>query len=274
MWKILSLLALVLAFPARGSEVFSSRLLRDPIWDDGRAEYNVYSAAEIRYAIPRETEIIHIVVKEPFNRRLRVKADGPPAIDVIKFNQVINVPTGIYSDHQMHSSFWERATGRLLKFSMSSNDSCGNTFKIGWIDGSSLRLSFHTYWDGEGDGTLKRTLPADLVFYDELPFKLRTIGSLESAGEYSIHLFPTTIGSKLGKPESTPALIRVAPSSDGDVRVEVRHSGGVEEFLFDRSFPHVLKSWKKADGSSLRLRKTQRLDYWNHSRPGDEKLLR
>ena len=274
MWKFFAVLALAPALRANGDGVFSSRLLQNPLWDDGRAEYDVFSAEELREGVLRETETIHIVVKEPFNIKLRVKADVPPYFDVIKLNQVINVPTGVYAFHQMHSSFWARSSGRLLKFSMSSNDSCGNTFKTGWVDGSSLRLSFHTYWDGEGDGVRKLKVPADLVFYDELPFKLRTIGAIETPGEYPVHLFPTTIGSKLGALEPEPATIRVWNAAEGEIKIEVRRAGGTDEFRFDRKFPHVLRFWKRADGSTLRLRKSQRFDYWKHGKPGDEVLLR
>src|SRR5258708_29449022 len=152
---------------ARGQGAFDTDLIRDRLWDDGRAEYNVYRAEEMRYGIARATEVVHIVVKEPFNPKLRVKADVSPSIEVLKMNQVINVPTGAYAYHQMHSSFWDRSTGALLKFSMSSNDSCGNSFKLGWLENGFLRLTYHTYWDGEGDGRLDRPVAADNVFYDE-----------------------------------------------------------------------------------------------------------
>src|SRR5882724_9156228 len=106
---------------AEAQAPFGTELLRDGIWDDGKAEYDVYLADEMRYGIARRTEIVHIVVKEPFNTKLRVKAEAPPWREVLKMNQVVDVPTGVYAYHQMHSSFWDRETGDLLKFSMSSN---------------------------------------------------------------------------------------------------------------------------------------------------------
>ena len=256
---------------ARSQAPFGTELLRDRIWDDGKAEYNVYTADEVRYGIARRTEVVHIVVKEPFNPKLRVKADMPPWKDVLKMNQVIDVPTGVYAYHQMHSSFWDRATGNLLKFSMSSNDSCGNSFKLGWLDGRALKLTYHTYWDGEGDGRLERRLPADVVFYDELPFKLRTLRPAPGSAPYRVSLYPSVIGSRLGRPEPRPATI-VATESGGRRIVEVRSVVGVDRFVFDAAFPFTLQSWTRADGSTLTLRKAQRLDYWNHSKPGDEKL--
>jgi hypothetical protein len=258
---------------ARAQGAFGTDLLADRLWDDGKAEFNVYHAEEMRYGIARPAEIVHIVVKEPFNPRLRVKADGPPWIEVLKMNQVINVPTGVYSDHQMHSSFWSRSTGALLKFSMSSNDSCGNSFKLGWLENGFLRLTYHSYWDGEGDGRLDRRLPSDAVFYDELPFKLRSLRRGSAPAEYPVTLFPGVLSSRVGRPQPGPATIRVETfGSERDV--EVRSASGTDRFRFDSAFPYTLKSWRRFDGSSLELQKAQRLDYWNHNRPGDESLLR
>jgi hypothetical protein len=152
--------------------------------------------------------------------------------------------TGAFAYHQMHSSFWARATGALVKFSMSSHDTCGNTFKEGWIDGGSLRLLFHTYWDGEGDGERVEAIPPGGLFSDEMPFRLRTLARWDPA-QYTIPLFPSVIGSKLGSPAFTPATIRVLPAGgDGSLRVEVSRPGGVERDRFPEGAPpHVLTLW-------------------------------
>ena len=275
MRKILALIFLAGAASASGVPIFSADFLRDRLWDDGKAEYNVYRGEEMREGSARPARIVMIAVKEPFNSKLRVKADRLGGAEVLKLNQVIDVPTGVYAYHQMHSSFWDRATGALVKFSMSSNDSCGNTFKLGWLDWRDsvfLRLTYHSYWDEEGDGRLERKLPSDVVFEDELPFKLRCL-RLSGTAEYLVTLYPSVIGSRLGKSEALPATIRVGVSG-AEREVEVRSPAGTDRFRFDAAFPHTLRSWKRADGGSLELEKAQRLDYWRHNRPGDESLLK
>jgi hypothetical protein len=268
------LIACLSGWALLAQEIFSPALLRDPLWDDGNAEYSVYRAEEVREGLPRKTETVHIVVKEPFNGKLRVKSDSPARDEVLKMNQVVNVPTGVYAFHQMHSSFWDRATGELLKFSLTSNDSCGNSFKMGWSGNGFLELTYHTYWDGEGDGVLKKPLPKDALFYDELPWRLRCLRDSKTPREVRVMLFPSVIGSKLGKPEFAPATLRVAPDgARGEYRVEVRHSAGTDVLSFDSRPPWILKNWKRSDGSSLNLKKTQRIQYWKKSRPGDENLL-
>lgn len=264
--------ALILAARLRAAEPFSADLFRDRLWDDGRAEYGLYAGSELREGTVRPARVVHIIVKEPFDLRARVKSERAGAVDVLKMNQVIDVPTGVYAYHQMQSTFWQRATGAVVKLSLSSNDSCGNTFKEGWIDGGALRLVYHTYWEGEADGERRVAMPAGGIFADELPLKLRCLRRFAPA-EYRVRLFPSIVGSKVGTPAFADATIRVLPAEAGTVAVEVSRAGGVDRFVFDEAPPHVLRSWKRADGSSLELRKSIRLDYWNHGRPGDEKLL-
>jgi hypothetical protein len=266
------LAVLALAGRLRAAEPFSADLLRDRLWDDGRAEYDVYAGSELREGAVQPARVVHIVVKEPFDLRARVKSERQGAIDVLKMNQVIDVQTGVYAYHQMQSTFWERATGSVVKLSLSSNDSCGNAFKEGWIDGRSLRLAFHTYWDGEADGERRQPFPAGGLFADELPWKLRCLRRFEPA-EYRVRLFPSIIGSKVGAPAFADATIRVLPAEAGTIPIEVSRAGAVDRFAFDAAPPHVLRSWRRADGGSLELRKSMRLDYWNHGSPGDEKLL-
>ena len=273
MKKFLAGLALAAAAHAGAAGIFASDLFRDRLWDDGRAEYDIYAATEVREGLPRPARVVYLIVKEPFDPKTRVKSDRPGSIDVLKMNQVIDVPTGVYAFHQMESTFWNRATAAVLKVSLSSNDSCGNSFKEGWLEGGFFRLLFHTYWDGEADGERRIPIPPGALFYDELPMKLRCLRRFD-AGEYPVRLLPSIIGSKVGRPAFGPATIRVLPpAADGSIRIEVAHASGIDRFAFDRAAPHLLRSWKRADGSALELRKSQRLDYWNRNRPGDEKLL-
>jgi hypothetical protein len=54
---------------------------------------------------------------------------------------------------------------------------------------------------------------------------------------------------------------------------EVGTPAGTDHFWFDAKFPHVLLKMETEAGRKLVLRRTQRLDYWNHHAPGDEKLI-
>lgn len=268
-----SLLSWIGAAAAVSPPTFSADLLRDRLWDDGKAEYSVYDALERREGIVRPARVVHIVVKERFNSALGVEADAPTGSEVLKMNQIIDVPTGVSAVHQMVSEFWDRPAGELRKISLSSIDSRGNIFKMGRLDGRSLVLTYHTYRDGEGDGVRDQRLPDGALFYDELPWKLRTMARPDAPASFDIELVPSLVGSRLGSIAPEKAKVVVAPPTKDKLRIDVVHGGSADRFVFDRSFPHVLRLWLRPDGGRLTLKKTQRLDYWNHTKPGDERLL-
>ncbi|NJK91798.1 MAG: hypothetical protein HC904_08235 [Blastochloris sp.] len=58
------------------------------------------------------------------------------------------------------------------------------------------------------------------------------------------------------------------------VSYQLQHQGGQDQLRFAATSPHRLLEWKRAEGSSLRLKKSLMLDYWNHHDDGDEKLLK
>src|SRR5712692_11601511 len=79
-------------------------------WVDGKAEFDFYDAQIVREGHPRPCEVLHILVREPFDPKQSVKPDDlkrPDLINVIKLNQILHVPTGIYLYQQMHSNFWK-----------------------------------------------------------------------------------------------------------------------------------------------------------------------
>ncbi|MDP9097549.1 MAG: hypothetical protein M3N48_00950, partial [Verrucomicrobiota bacterium] len=86
---------------------FTPALLQNnSYWGDGKAEFNIYDAQIARYGIPRPTEVLHILVREPFDPKQLVKPDNPnqaDAVQVLKLNQILHVPTGLYVYQQMHS---------------------------------------------------------------------------------------------------------------------------------------------------------------------------
>ncbi|MGH8165352.1 MAG: hypothetical protein ACREP1_13560, partial [Rhodanobacteraceae bacterium] len=165
-------------------------------WNDGKAEFDIYDAQLVREGAPRQTEVLHILVREPFDLKQLVKPDSwshRGVIQALKLNQILHAPTGLYVVQQMHSNFWRADNGRLAKFSLTSNDSCGNSFKEGKRAGEQFAYQWHTYWDGMADGSAQVTLPPNGFFYDELPLRVRTIDFSKPSGEFQIQLAPTII---------------------------------------------------------------------------------
>ena len=272
---IACVLSCVSVLPARDVSPFTDRLLRDEaLWGDGRAEMSIYAGTERRYAVARETEVRHILVRENFSGSAQVKADdwrAAGAYPVIKLNQIITVPTGTYRYDQGHSAFWRADTGGLIKFALTSNDSCGLTYKQGNFDGARWRYRAFTYWEGMEETDTRALPPEGALFYDELPFKLRLL-DWSRAARFTAPLMAGVVGSRADRLVWAPASFAVATESDAHV-VTVDHARGRDRFVFDLAAPHLLRRWERWDDTALELRHSVRLPYWELNRPGDERLL-
>ncbi len=258
----------------------SAALARSPAWDDGRAEFSVYDGVGGFEGKDREFVAKIIVVKEDFVRDLLVKSDPGPlpgkTFEVLKLNYLHDVPTGVYAFHQMASVFFDRETFEPVKFAMSSMESCGLTYVVAKPAGGVLHYASHSYWDREGDRETTLEWKEGAVFYDSLPLWLRGL-DLTKPARFSIPLFPPQISSRIGRPALSRAEIEVLgpdPGHGGRLRVRVRHARGEDRLWFASEPPHVLWRWEKGNGTTLTLRKTMRLAYWERTEPEDEALLR
>ncbi len=267
------LLAL-LAWVSPAFAQFSPALVQNAsYWNDGKAEFNLYNAQIMRYGQPRQTEVIHLLVREPFDYRQYVKPDNwqrPGVIPVLKMNQILHIPTGLYVYQQMHSNYWRADNGRLAKFSLTSNDSCGNTYKEARRGGETFHYQWHTYWDGMAEGRAKVSLQPNGFFYDELPLRVRTIDFSQPRGDFEIQLAPSIINSKKDTLSWEPAKVHF-DSTDRAIYVTVQHGKGSDRFVLDRDFPYLLRTWEAADGSRMRLKRSLKVDYWNYHDLGDRK---
>ncbi len=251
---------------------FSPALLQnDSYWADGKAEYNIYAAKIVRYGAPRDCEVLHILVREPFDPKQLVKPDDPKRpdmVNVLKLNQILHVPTGLELYQQMHSNFWRVDNAQLQKFSLTSNDSCGNTYKEARRSGDQFAYEWRTYWDGMANGQQEVKPPANGYFYDELPWLVRTIDFGKGGAEFEIQLAGSTINSKKDTFSFQPAKVSFT-STERVIDVAVKHAAGTDHFLLDRWFPNLLREWNAADGTKLKMKRNLKVDYWNYSKPGD-----
>ena len=246
-------------------------LQNDSYWANGKAEFDIYDARIVCEGQPRPCEVLHILVRESFDPKQWTKVDDwkrPGVVPVVTLNQILHVPTGIYVYQQMHSSFWKIDNGLLLKWSLTSNDGLGNTFKEMRRFGEELAFNWHTYWDGMADGSENITPPANGYFYDELPLRVRTIDFSKPTGEFEIQLEPSVINSKKETIVFKPAKVNFK-LNDRTINVDVEHDSGKDHFVLDQEFPFLLREWSAADGSHLKLKQSLKIDYWNFNKNGD-----
>src|SRR5678815_4478094 len=277
--------ALLLLLATTAQAQFTTAFLQDEkYWGDGKAEFNIYDAQQTRYGQPRPSEVIHILVREPFSNRELVKAEPGTrsgTYPVIKLNQVLHIPTGLYVYQQMHSAFWRCDSGALIKATLTSNDSCGSTYKefraLGGLRGlleNGWRYEWRTYWEGMSAGEEIIHAEEKVVFYDELPLRVRAIDFSNGAGAFATAIAPSVIGSKRDQITFVSASVDWAVHADSiTVRVTIGPVGDGakrDDFLLEKAAPHLLREWKQSDGGSLTLRRSLKIDYWNYNKPGDK----
>jgi hypothetical protein len=240
-------------------------------WGDGKAEFNIYDAQIVRDGQPRPCEVTHILVREAFDPKQFVKQEGQPrpdAIAVLKLNQILHIPTGLYFCQQMHSNFWRVDNGQLVKFSLSSNDSIGNAYKEARRAADVMSYEYRTYSDGMSTGSEPVALPQNTWFYDELAFRVRTFDFRKPNGATEVQLGQSVINSKKDKFEFKPAKLSFV-STEKSINVTVQHAGGTDQFRLDSQFPYLLREWTAADGSHLKMKRNLKVDYWNYGKNGD-----
>jgi len=280
-------IVLALAAPA-GAEDFWKH------WGDGRAELNGYHLTQPRYGAARTGTAVYVYVTEDFSDTLRVKADPGkhPAKDVypvMKLNAVRAFQTGIYDYKVMTSAFLRVAPGwPVAKVSFSGQDWCGHVWHQLLPRGGRLAGVFHSYFDGEADGTEDLELPADGVFEDALPVLLRGWNgeSLKPGESRTVPFLPSLLWARLNHRPlawTSTRIARAAAASTVTVpagtfvvttyHVEVA-DGRKLSFAVEVKPPYRLVRQTGPDGEELALKGSTRLAYWKLNGLGGETYLR
>lgn len=251
---------------------------RSPLWDDGKAEVCAYEVTWAHYGRRYDGRALLVLVKEPWAPDLDVKADSPrpDGFDVLKLNHVRDVPTGVYTYHQMASLYTRRDSGELQKLASASSEACGVT-TAEMVGG---RLTTHSYFDGQGDRTAG--WPANVLPEDGLPASLRDyVAGVTGRAPATLEVFPSLLSARL--PELRPVTYRLerreVPAVDSPAGkvpgVEIRLTSGpsVLAYTFDRQAPYHLLGFAREDGTAYRLARCERIAYWQMNKPGDEAWL-
>jgi hypothetical protein len=246
-----------------------------PVWDDGNAEFCAYEVEWWRYGRLNTGRAILVLVKEPWAPDLDVKADTPrpDGFDVLKLNHIRDVPTGIYTYHQMASVFVRRDSGSLRKISATSSEGC--CISTAQMTGGMLATA--SYFDG--DGERKMPFPNGAFPEDGLPMILRDF--LAGEAPESIDVFPSLMAGRFGDLSVTAYHVERRELEDLEVpagsyaATELRLSSGSEwlSYFFSREAPHLLLELQRSDGSSYRLAKCERIPYWQMNVEGGEEWL-
>jgi hypothetical protein len=246
-----------------------------PVWDDGNAEFNAYEIAWRRYGALYPGRALLLLVKEPWAPDQQVKADRPRAdgFDVLKLNHVRDVPTGIYTYHQMGSVYFRRDTAALVKLATTSSEACGISTAL-MVRG---RLEMRSYFDGDAERRL--AFPPDAVPADGLPALLRDYVRGEPPAR--LQVFPSLLAGRfagagpemLALRKRGAAPLQVPAGTFAAVEIELAGAGASWSFFFESELPCRLLLFRDADGTEYRLVKSERLAYWRLHARGDESWL-
>lgn len=285
--RLLFPMLLALAGPVRAQDFWKH-------WGDGRAELSAYRLTQPRYGAPRTGTAVLVFVTEDMSDSLRVKADpgrhpGSDVYPVMKLNEVRDFQTGIYDYDVMTSVFAKVAAGwPVAKISFSSQEWCGHVYRQIVPRNDRLSDVFHSYFDGEADGSDSLPLPSDGVFEDALPILLRGWKAvfLKAGESRSVPFLPSLLSSRLAhRPLAWGrATIRRAPATStlaapaGRFEVvtwTVAVEGGPTTTLAFESQPpyRMVKRWSDT-GEELILLGSTRLAYWKLNGPGGERYLK
>jgi hypothetical protein len=249
---------------------------RDRLWDDGNAEFCAYEVTWARYGHLYPGRALLVVVKEPWAPELDVKADTPrpDGFEVLKLNHVRDVPTGIYTYHQMASVFWRRDDGTLRKIAATSSEACG----ISTADMTRGTLRTRSYFDGQADRS--RPWPADAVPEDGLAVVLRDWVT-GAPPPRTLRVVPSLLAGRFASLDAESWTLRRADAGTVQVpggrfrAVEMRleHEQEWMVFTFEAASPHRLVRFHGHDGTEYRLAKAERIRYWTLHDPGGEAWL-
>ena len=268
---------LLLAVPVAGGggERADSAWRGSKLWDDGQAEFCAYEVTWARYGHHYAGRALLVLVKEPWAPDLDVKADQPrpDGFDVLKLNHVRDVPTGIYTYHQMASVYFRRQSGALQKLAATSSEACG-------VSTALLRrgrLETHSYFDGQGDRSLP--YPSRALPEDGLPALLRDY--VQGVPPESLLVFPSLLMGRFadleprnyGVHKSTVPAVEVPAGSFAGIEIRLARGAASLSYTFEEKPPHRLLRFQRDDGTEYRLAKGDRIQYWTMHDPGGEAWL-
>lgn len=260
-------------------------------WGDGRAELAGYTLVTPRYGQLRQGEAILITVTEELAADTLVKAETPQprAFPVLKLNDVRDFQTGLYDYNLMTSVFvpldGRTALGTPAKVAFSSQEWCGHVFDQVRVDGDRARHTWHSYFEGEGDGQKTVDLGGQVLFGDAMNVLVRDLsGTLVEPGtSMEVAYWPRSQTSRfqhraasLGRASLTrereTRTIQVPAGRFEVRRTTLTHGRLSGTWDVEVAPPHRLVAWSWSDGERGELTGSERLPYWSLASEGDEAL--
>ena len=127
------------------------------------------------------------------------------------------------------------------------------------------RLDTKSYFDGQGDRSL--SYPAGAIPEDGLPAALRDFVAGEAPA--TLRVFPSLMQSRFPELKAAEWKVEKKIVEEG-VRLQLLREGASLAYTFESQPPHRLLRFETGDGTVYRMKKCERLAYWQMHDPGDE----
>lgn len=258
-------------------------------WGDGFAELSSYDLQYPRYGSKRPGTAVSIFVAETFANSLRVKSDPgvrdkKDEFSVMKLNLVEDFQTGIYDYNLMLQSFValesvnERPAGVMTKVAWSSQEWCGNLFKEALFDKGAVRVTSHSYFDGEGDQALNEPTPAAAVVSEDALMLWARGMAWPVLKDGETREAPALLALQAARFKKGPmqwgkVVLSRATSGDVDVFRAKLSDGRERVYEVEKAMPHRVLKYTTSEGLEAVLVATERLKYWELNKPGGEAAL-
>lgn len=259
-------------------------------WSDGQAEVTSYALKYPRYGAMREGTAVSIFVTETMAKSLGVKSD-PGVRDksdefpVMKLNLIENFQTGIYDYKLMLQSFvalaevHSRPAGVTAKVAWSSQEWCGNLFKIARFDDGNVHIVSHSYFDGEGDQEQTNPSPAPAVLSEDalMQWARGMAWPIVAVGES--REVPALLALQHSRQKKGPAqwgTAKLTRTAKGDVEeaVATLSDGRTRTYVVERTAPHRIVSYSTSEGIEAKRIAVVRNKYWELNKPEGVEALK
>ena len=265
-------------------------------WGDGQAEVAAYDLVIPRYSDVRRGVAVSIFVTENFSNTLRVKADpgkhpSGDIVPVMKLNLIKDFQTGLYDYHDMLSAFATLApvnglpAGVLTKDVYSRQEWLGSTFNLALIDKNRVKITSHSYLDGEADQQRELAMQPNSMTEDGLWFWARGWAQpLLAPGEVKAVPMLTSAEPGQGMLQWTNVQLKHAPLTkkiavdgqqlDADLFTAQVMNGARKDFYVERGGQRRILRWDFSTGERGQLIKSARLKYSELNGKGGEAALK
>jgi hypothetical protein len=275
MQPFICILLLLIALPQLLRAQFVPELLQNrSYWGDGKSEIDFYQAEFVRDGEPHPCELLLTLTPlfaEPATMAVIDTAKNPGAIPAIHMNEVATIPRGLTAEARSIEALWRMDSMSLARLSFSGNDGSGNIAKTVRENRETGRVSW-TYscdnYTGKADPTPITLGTKQVVLYDELPLRVRTLDFSKPNGELEIDIAATLAspGKEFG--ELKPAKISWK-TDERRIHIEVQHPAGKDQLTLDSTFPFLLREWVASDGMRWKMKNSLKADYRKYLRTGD-----